>query len=195
MPIQVKAASFYLSMIPTKYKTDINKYIIKAPKSVQISYISCSKDLKFYDIKYKKGLSKYSWSNGISIDLDIDFKAKMKYSNMFHEVGHHVAYTTSYVVLGKQGKPISDNYISKKYHYTLNQMLKREGKKYFKKVRKKTKSNKKAWRKIRKELRQYSDKYSYEVSDIWDGVSNGKAYAYCGIRWQPIIRIIGILQA
>lgn len=172
--------TFANSQISAKHISGISRRINKAPRLIQTSWNYCASSLVFYDTKYKDGLAKYSWSNGISIDLDADSKAKMKYSDVFHEVGHHVAYTASYVVLGKQGKSISDNYISKKYHCTLNQMLKREGKKYFKKVRKKTKSNKKAWRKIRKELRRYSDKYSYEVSDIWDGVSNGKAYAYCG---------------
>ena len=33
---------------------------------------------------------------------------------------------------------------------------------------------------IRKELRKYPVSVSYELSDIWDGVSKGKAYAYCG---------------
>ena len=33
---------------------------------------------------------------------------------------------------------------------------------------------------IRKELRKYPVSVSYELSDICDGVSKGKAYAYCG---------------
>lgn len=59
-------------------------------------------------------------------------------------------------------------------------MLKYEGNRYIRKLSRKTKSRKKALKKLKKELRRYNAVYSNEVSDIWDGVSNGKAFAYGG---------------
>jgi len=168
------------------YSVEVETRLDNAPTVIQDNWDTYADVIKLTDTSYTNGIAYYSYENGIFLDLEEDanrdskISSKKKYANLFHEIGHSIAYHLSDTFTDVKGDCISNTYSSKKYHCTLTQMLKREEKTYFKKVRKTVKSDKKAWAKLNKELKAYKPEISYEASDIWDGVSNGKAYAYCG---------------
>lgn len=173
------------SQMKQKYVFQIEKRLDSSPSYIQNSWDSYVSNIKFADTKQETGISVFSYTDGITLNIKKDasrtFKnqSKYKYADTFHEVGHFIAFSLSDNFTSTRGSSISESYISKKYNCTLTDMLKQEGNAYFKKVRSKTTSNKRAWGIIRRELRKYDSKDTYEVSDIWDGISNGKAYAYC----------------
>lgn len=140
-------------------------------------YIS---SVRFGDIHYKS-VAKYSYVNGIFVDIEEDAKeigkSRYPYGETMHEIGHHVDASIASKLQTDQCDT-SSMYISKIYGCTLDEMFKKEANQYFEKIRKKTTSDKKAWQRIKKELQRYSPRDSNEVSDIWDGATNGKAYAY-----------------
>ena len=169
-----------------KYNQQIEERLNAAPDAIQTNWDQYSDHIKISNIELTSKMAYYSYTNGIFINLEADatsslkVQSKQKYADLFHEIGHNIGYTLSDLFTGEKGDCISNTYKSKKYHCTLNAMLQMEGQAYFEKVRKQTKSDKKAWKKIDSELKSYDMKDSYEVSDIWDGVSKGKAKAYCG---------------
>ena len=171
--------------IGDKYANQMQNRLEKSSEIIQDNWNTYADDIKFCNIDYEKGLAVYSYYSGISIDMKTDAtrsletQSKMKYANTFHEIGHSIAYILNDTFTDVKCDSISDTYKSEKYGCTMNEMLKKEGNSYFKKIRKKTTSNKKAWHMLNKELKSYPRTASYEISDIWDGLSNGKAYAYC----------------
>lgn len=183
--ISVKAVNIepLQSQMEQKYVIQIEKKVNSSPSYIQNSWDTYINNIKFISTKQESGIAAFSYTNGITLNIKKDasrtFKtqSKYKYSETFHEVGHFIAYSLSDDFTNSRGSSISESYISKKYNCTLTDMLKREGNAYYKKV--KVTAGKNAWKTIKKELRNYDSKDSYEVSDIWDGISNGKAYAYC----------------
>lgn len=170
----------------TTYSQQVESRLNAAPAIIQDNWNLYCQYIHIADTTYSSHVSYFSYTDGIFIDLIDDAtrkqtnSSKKKYANLFHEIGHNIDYTMSDLFTDEKGDCISNTYVSSKYGYTLTDMLHREGKSYFKKIRKKTKSDKKAWSVIDSKLKSYSDTSSYELSDIWDGVSNGKAKAYCG---------------
>lgn len=106
-------------------------------------------------------------------------KNRYPYAETMHEMGHYVDSSIARDKLKSDQCNASNMYISKKYSCTLDEMFKTEANRYFAKIRKNTSSDKIAWMQIKKELQKYSAKDSNEVSDIWDGATNGKVYGYC----------------
>ena len=176
----VSSSPFIRYDIEPKYESAIMKRVCKSPRLLRNSWNYCADTIVFRDTNYKEGEAKYSRDFGISVNLKSDSENTPKYCDFFHELGHHVAYVVSSVAVNDGSRSVSDTYKSAKYNKTLTEMLKYEGNRYIRKLSRKTKSRKKAWKKLKKELRRYNAVYSNEVSDIWDGVSNGKAFAYGG---------------
>ena len=168
------------------YTKPIQYRLNKSPDAIQTNWNTYSACIKLTDIKYPYHSAYYSTKDGIYIDLyddanpDPDRSSKRKYANLFHEIGHNIGYYMGKAYSDTDDTCISSVYLSDIYGMTLEQMLRHESSTYFKKIRKSTKSNKKAWRLLDEELKYYAPSESYETSDIWDGLSNGKAKAYCG---------------
>lgn len=138
-------------------------------------------NVQFGDIHYKS-TARYN-NKGIFVDIEGDAKkvgkSRYPYAETMHEMGHHVDSSIARDKLKSDQCNASNMYISKKYSCTLDEMFKTEANRYFAKIRKNTSSDKIAWMQIKKELQKYSAKDSNEVSDIWDGATNGKVYGYC----------------
>ncbi len=74
----------------------------------------------------KQYVAKYSYVNGIFVNIEEDAKeigkSRYPYGETMHEIGHHV--------------DASSMYISKIYGCTLDEMFKKEANQYFAKIRK-----------------------------------------------------------
>lgn len=169
-----------------KYSKPIENRLNAAPDALQDNWNVYSESIKIANIESASKTAYYSYTDGIFINLEADatsslkVQCKPKYADFFHEVGHNIGNTLSDAFTAEKGSCISYTYKSKKYNCTLNDMLYMEGNAYFEQVRKKVKTDKRAWKKIDRELKSYNMYHSYEVSDIWDGISKGKAKGYCG---------------
>lgn len=169
-----------------KYSQPIESRLNAAPETIQNNWNLYADYIRISDAQLPSQTAYFSYTNGIFVNLEEDAKKNLnvqvaqKYSSLFHEIGHNIGYTLSDLFTEERGDCISNTYESKKYHCTLNAMLNLEGQSYFYKIRKKTKSDRKAWAYIDKELKSLDMYASYEVSDIWDEISKGKAKAYCG---------------
>lgn len=128
---------------------------------------------------------------------------KKAYGTLYHETGHHIS--AIYSKIKKQNVDVSEWFESKKYFkeqftkdgkklkigYTLDEMVRKEGWEYIdntlKEMRTQAKKQglkatsvnaKQVYQKISEELREMPVIEQMEISDIFDGITNGKAYGY-----------------
>lgn len=88
----------------------------------------------------KQYVAKYSYVNGIFVDIEEDAKeigkSRYPYGETMHEIGHHVDASIASKLQTDQCDA-SSMYISKIYGCTLDEMFKKEANQYFAKIRKK----------------------------------------------------------
>ena len=139
-------------------------------------------------------------------DEEISRKA---YGTYFHEMGHHISALFSKA--NGYDKDVSEWFESKKFFrnvftkdggtskigYTLNEMIKKEGNEYLDKILAELRAEAKAkglkattvnatqvYQKITNELRSMKVVEQSDISDMFDGVTNGKAMGYSYHSWQ-----------
>lgn len=133
-------------------------------------------------------------------------QAKKPYYTVFHEFGHNISSLMAKDINGLNYGDISDVFKSKKFTravmgkdgveqvgYTLTQMMRHEGFTYFDSVYQKLKREAKmaglsvrtikkqdVWNVIRQEILEKPVLHCTDVSDMWDGISNGSCLAHYG---------------
>lgn len=134
-------------------------------------------------------------------------EAKKPYYAALHEFGHNISALMEYDASGNTRGSIATTYKSKKQQYsilnangsksnmgyTLAEMLKKEGTDYFNSIFDSIRSEAKAkeqsvrnirkydvWQIIKKEILAKPVSSCTDISDMWDGISNGSCLAYYG---------------
>ena len=133
-------------------------------------------------------------------------QAKKPYYTAFHEFGHNISSLMAKDETGSLFSDIADVYRSKKFTrtvmrqngqtqigYTLTEMMQHEGDEYFNGIFQQMKADAKAagqkassvrkidaWRKLRDEIRALPIEECTDLSDMFDGVSNGSYLAHYG---------------
>lgn len=130
-------------------------------------------------------------------------QGKKPYYTAFHEFGHNISSWMAQEVTGYHFKDIADVFQSKKFRrtyatggdvgYTLTEMMKQEGLAYFNSIFDRLKKEAKAnglsartvrkyhaWDVIKNEILEKPIVNCSDVSDMWDGISNGSCLAHYG---------------
>jgi SPP1 gp7 family putative phage head morphogenesis protein len=127
-------------------------------------------------------------------------QAKKPYYTAFHEFGHNISSLMAQDETGSMFSDIADVYRSKKFlkpgqpiGYTLTEMMKAEGDDYFDSIFQQMRADARAagqrattvrkidaWRKLRDEIRSKPIEACTDISDMFDGVSNGNCLAHYG---------------
>ena len=127
-------------------------------------------------------------------------QAKKPYYTAFHEFGHNISSLMAQDETGSMFSDIADVYRSKKFlkpgqsiGYTLTEMMKAEGDDYFDSIFQQMRADARAagqrattvrkidaWRKLRDEIRAKPIEACTDISDMFDGVSNGNCLAHYG---------------
>lgn len=166
------------------------------------------KDTEYTDTAHYNRVKKGIYLNKAEImqDSKIDIGRGMEtwsgaYDTFFHELGHHISGLWCDDRNIPEGGDIADVWRSRKYFrdsdkkigYTLNEMLVKEGRGYINNImqelRMEAKRNglspssvsaKMVYDNLSRELKAKPIIAMRDVSDIWDGITNGKALGYIG---------------
>lgn len=143
------------------------------------------------DIEKVANGNKYisGWKNGAPVWT----VCKKPYYTAFHEFGHNISALMCSDATGNKYGSISTTYVSKKHGMTLNQMIKQEGNAYVDSIMSKLKADAKAkglsarsvrkmeaWNIIKQEILSKPTVDCSDISDMWDGISNGSCLAHYG---------------
>lgn len=121
-------------------------------------------------------------------------EGKKPYYTAFHEFGHNISALMCYDKTGNKFGSISTTFQSKKYSgMTLHSMIMQEGKAYFNSIFDRLKAeakakglsartvrHKQAWDIIKAEILAHPTVECSDISDMWDGISNGSCLAHYG---------------
>ena len=190
-----KALEKLLSEAPEKAKRIWNKFVDRlnveeAHDRKGRAFCNYTKGITCDIEKVAKGNKFISgWKDGAPIWTE----GKKPYYTAFHEFGHNISALMCSDATGNKYGSISTTYVSKKHGMTLNDMLKKEGNAYVDSIHSKLKADAKAkglparsvrkmeaWNIIKQEILSRPTVACSDISDMWDGISNGSCLAHYG---------------